>query len=73
MLIGWKVGRGGGLVASVLTFNSNSPSLIPAEAYNFDVKLLLKRTKINKKEAEPFLATIAFFYKIWAYPVLFFV
>ena len=42
-------GRGGGLVVSVLAFYSNDPSLIPAEVYNFSVKLLVKRTKINKK------------------------
>ena len=41
--------RGGGLVVSVLAFYSDDPSSIPAEVYNFSVKLLLKRTKINKK------------------------
>ena len=44
-------GRGGGQVVSVLTFYSNDPSSNPAEVYNVSVKLLLKRTKINKKEA----------------------
>ena len=43
------LGRGGGLVVSVLAFYSDDPSSIPAEVYNFSVKLLLKRTKINKK------------------------
>ena len=43
------MGRGGGLVVSVLAFYSDDPSSIPAEVYNFSVKLLLKRTKINKK------------------------
>ena len=42
-------GCGGGLVVSVLAFYSDDPSSIPAEVYNFSVKLLLKRTKINKK------------------------
>ena len=42
-------GRGGGQVVSVLTFYSNDPSSNPAEVYNVSVKLLLKRTKINKK------------------------
>ena len=46
-----KVGRGGGQVVSVLAFYSDDPSSNPAEIYNFSVKLLLKRTKINKKEA----------------------
>ena len=40
---------GGGQVVSVLAFYSNDPSSNPAEVYNFSVKLLLKRTKINKK------------------------
>ena len=42
-------GRGGGLVVSVLAFYSDDPSSIPAEVYNFFCKILLKRTKINKK------------------------
>ena len=51
------MGCGGGQVVSVLAFYSDDPSLNPAEVYNFSVKLLLKRTKINKKEAGvgPFL------------------
>ena len=44
-------GRGGGQVVSVLAFYSDYPSSNPTEVYNFSVKLLLKRTKINKKEA----------------------
>ena len=44
-------GCGGGQVVSVLAFYSDNPSSNPAEVYNFSVKLLLKRTKINKKEA----------------------
>ena len=36
-------------MVSVLAFYSDDPSSIPAEVYNFSVKLLLKRTKINKK------------------------
>ena len=43
------LGCGGGLVVSVLAFYSDDPSSIPAEVYNFSVKLLLKITKINKK------------------------
>ena len=43
------MGRGGGQVVSVLAFYSDNPSSNPAEVYNFSVKLLLKRTKINKK------------------------
>ena len=38
-------------MVSVLAFYSDDPSLNPAEVYNFSVKLLLKRTKINKEEA----------------------
>ena len=36
-------------MVSVLAFYSNDPSSNPAEVYNVSVKLLLKRTKINKK------------------------
>ena len=32
-----KLGRGGGQVVSMLTFNSYNPSLIPAEVYHFYV------------------------------------
>ena len=53
------MGCGGGLVVSVLAFYSDDPSSIPAEVYNFSVKLLLKRTKINKKR--PGLAQFFFF------------
>ena len=54
---GGQVGCGGGQVVSVLAFYSDNPSSNPAEVYNFSVKLLLKRTKLNKKEAGvgPFL------------------
>ena len=38
-------------MVSVLAFYSDDPSSNPAEVYNFSVKLLLKGTKINKKEA----------------------
>ena len=55
-----SLGRGGGQVVSVLAFYSDDPSSNPAEVYNFSVKLLLKRTKINKKEAGvgPFLKKV---------------
>ena len=43
------VGRGGGLVVSVLAFYSDDLCRNPAEVCNFCVKLLLKRKKINKK------------------------
>ena len=46
-----KLGRGGGQVVSVLAFYYDDLSSNPAEAYSFSVKLCLKRTKINKKEA----------------------
>ena len=50
-------GSGGGQVVSVLAFYSDDASSNPAEVYNFSVKLLLKRIKINKKEdgVGPFL------------------
>ena len=35
----------------LLAFYSDDVSLSPAEAYSCSVKLLLKRTKINKMEA----------------------
>ena len=38
-------------MVSVLAFYSDDPSSNPDEVYNFSVKFLLKRTKINKKEA----------------------
>ena len=46
-----RTGRGGGQVVSVLAFYSDDPSSNPAEVYNFSVKLLLKGTKINKKNS----------------------
>ena len=54
------MGRGGGQVVSVLAFFSDDPSSNPSEVYNFSVKLLLKTTKINKKEARvgPFKKSI---------------
>ena len=39
-------------MVSVLPFYSDDPSSNPAEVFNFSVKLLLKRTKINKKRPE---------------------
>ena len=41
------LGRGGGLVVSVLAYYSDNPSSNPAGYLN----LLYKKTKINKKEA----------------------
>ena len=38
-------GRGGGQVVSMLAYYSDDPTSIPAEAYIFSVKLLLKSTK----------------------------
>ena len=62
-----NLGSGGGLVVSVLAFYSDDPSLIPAEVYIFSVKLLLKSTKINKKEAglaHFFKKTLLSFFKV---------
>ena len=52
-----EVGRGCGQVVGVLAFYSDDPSSNRAEVYNCSLKLLLKRRKINKKEAGdgPFL------------------
>ena len=36
-------------MVSMVSFYSDNQSLNPADVYNFSVKLLLKRTKINKK------------------------
>ena len=36
-------------MVSVLDFNSDDPSLNPADDNNFSVKLYLKRMKLNKK------------------------
>ena len=38
-------------MVSVLAFCSDDQGSNPAEVYNFSVKLLFKRTKINKEEA----------------------
>ena len=47
-----ELSRGCGQAVSVLAFNSDDPSSNPAEVNNFAEKLLLKRTKINKKSPE---------------------
>ena len=39
------------MVIVLAAFYSDDPSSNPADVYNFSVKLLLKRTKTNKKEA----------------------
>ena len=36
-------------MVSVLAFYSANPSSIPTEVYNYSVKLLVKRKKINTK------------------------
>ena len=41
------MGRGGGLVVSVLAFYSDDPSSNPADSLN----ILFEKTKINEKEA----------------------
>ena len=43
-------------MVSVLAFYSDDPSSNPAQVYDIFVKLLLKRMKINEKEAvvDPF-------------------
>lgn len=39
-------------MVSILALNSDDWSSIPAEVFNFSVKLLLKRVQVNKKEVE---------------------
>ena len=45
------MGRGGGLVVSVLAFFSDDPSLIPAEVYKFFCKIVVEKTENKQKEA----------------------
>ena len=47
------MGREDGIVVSVLTFNSNDPSLNPAESYNFIFIMFMRRIKINEKRGPP--------------------
>ena len=46
---GFSAVVGGGQVVSVLAFNSDDPSSIPAKVYSFYSVNYLKRRKINKK------------------------
>ena len=52
-----RLGRGGGLVVSVLAFYSDDPSSIPAEVYNFFCKIVVEKNENKQKEAGvgPFL------------------
>ena len=43
--------RGGGQVVSMLAFNSDNPSLNPAEAYSFSVKFVFEKNENRQKEA----------------------
>ena len=45
----WWWWSSGGRVVSILAINSYEHILNPGEVYNFSIKLLPKRTKINKK------------------------
>ena len=45
------MGRGGGLVVSVLAFYSDDPSSIPAEVYNFFCKNIVEKNENKQKEA----------------------
>ena len=40
-----RLGRGGGLVVSVLAFYSDDSSSIPAEVYNFFCKIVVEKNK----------------------------
>ena len=42
--------RGGGQVVSVITFNSDDPSLNPAEAYSFFVKFVFEKERKETKK-----------------------
>ena len=46
-----QLGRGGGLVVSVLAFYSDDPSSIPAEVYNFFCKIVVEKNENKQKEA----------------------
>ena len=66
-------GRGGGQVVSMLAYYSDDPTSIPAEAYIFSVKLLLKSTKIKKRpgltqkkgENGPMLASFSIAFRLF--------
>ena len=45
----FSVGRGGGQVVSVLTFNSDNPSSNPTEAYNFFSKICVCKDRKLKR------------------------
>ena len=45
------MGRGGGLVVSVLAFYSDEPSSIPAEVYIFFCKIVVEKNENKQKEA----------------------
>ena len=45
------MGCGGGLVVSVLAFDSDDPSSIPAEVYNFFCKIVVEKNENKQKEA----------------------
>ena len=47
----FALGRGGGLVVSVLAFYSDDPSSIPAEVYNFFCKNIVEKNENKQKEA----------------------
>ena len=67
------LGRGGGQVVSMLAYYSDDPTSIPAEAYIFSVKLLLKSTKIKKRpgltqkkgENGPMLASFSIAFRLF--------
>ena len=43
------MGRGGGQVVSVLAFDSDDPSLSPAEAYSLSVKFVFEKNENKQK------------------------
>ena len=45
MQVDRSVGRGGGLVVSVLAFYSDEPSSIPAEVYIFFCKIVVEKNE----------------------------
>ena len=45
------MGRGGGLVVSMLPFYSDDPISIPADVYNFFCKMVVEKNENKQKEA----------------------
>ena len=58
------MGRGCGLMVSLLALYSDNLSSNIADVYSFSVKLSLKRVKINQKEARVGKSSVSFWNKV---------